>query len=92
MGCHAAGRIEKDLIDIAPSLRFRRVIFLDDRVSRGVEVLRGMTVRRTVAAADIAAGAAPQMHPLSTSPTMNSTRFRAHDILRSLRAGGENRW
>src|ERR1700687_2443623 len=57
-------QIEQYLIDITPAPSFRRVVTLDDRMARGVEMLGGVLVGRIVAAADVAAAAAdPQMQP-----------------------------
>jgi hypothetical protein len=39
------GEIERDLIDVAPSPTFRRVVAFDDRMLGGVEVLGSVTVR-----------------------------------------------
>src|ERR1700687_2342668 len=57
-------QIEQYLIDITPAPSFRRVVTLDDRMARGVEMLGGVLVGRIVAAADMTAAAAnPQMQP-----------------------------
>src|SRR5581483_9883490 len=56
--------VEERLVDIAPAPALRRVVALDDRVLRRVEMLGGVAVRRIVAAADMAAGPAQsEMHP-----------------------------
>jgi len=54
----AAGEIEKHLVDIAPSPILGRVIAFDDGMARRVKMLGGMSVRRVVATADMAAGPA----------------------------------
>src|SRR6187402_1692234 len=60
----AVAEIERHLVQVAPAPAFRRVVAFDDRVAGGVEMLGGMLVRGTVAAADMAAGPAePQMYP-----------------------------
>src|ERR1700712_2714110 len=60
----ALAKVERHFIHIAPAPALRRVIALDDRVARGVEVGGGVPVRRVIAATDVAAGPAePQMQP-----------------------------
>src|SRR5271157_433509 len=62
--CRTVGQIEPDLVDVAPAPTFRRIITLDDRVPGGAKMLRGMAVGRTVATADVPAGATePQVNP-----------------------------
>src|ERR1700730_4204594 len=62
-----SAKIHCNLVDIAPSPAFRRIVALDDRVAGLVKMLGGVTVRRAVAAADMAAGPAEaQMHPRRT--------------------------
>src|SRR6266550_3182676 len=56
--CCPIAEIDHYLVDVTPSPAFGWVIAFDDRVPRLVEVLRGMTVRRVVAATDMAAGPA----------------------------------
>ena len=55
----AVGEVEHDFVDIAPAPAFRRVVAFDERVAGGVEMLGGMLVRGTVAAADMAMRAWP---------------------------------
>src|SRR5262249_57026136 len=56
--------IERHLVDVAPPPALGRIVALDDRVMRLAIVRRGVTMRRVVAAADVAAAPAePQMHP-----------------------------
>jgi hypothetical protein len=50
--------IEHQFIDVAPSPSFGRVVAFDDRMARPLKVFCGVTVRRAVAAADMAAGPA----------------------------------
>src|ERR1700730_14593580 len=60
----ASAEVQNNLVDITPSPAFRRIVALDDRMAGLVKVLGCMTVRRAVAAADMAAGPAEaQMHP-----------------------------
>ena len=60
----ALAEVQKNLVDIAPSPAFRRIVALDDRMAGLVKVLGGMTIGRAVAAADMAASPAQaQMHP-----------------------------
>src|ERR1700730_2966669 len=60
----AVGKIEHDLVDVAPAPAFRRIIAFDHRMAGGVEMFGGVTVGRAVAAAHVPAGAAqPQVHP-----------------------------
>src|SRR5580704_11742885 len=60
----AVGKVEHQLVDVAPTPALGRVISLDDRVPGGVEVRRRVTVGGRVAAADMPAGAAdPKVHP-----------------------------
>jgi hypothetical protein len=51
----AVGEIEKDLVHIAPSPSFRRIVAFDDRVSGRMEMFGGVTIRRVVATADVTA-------------------------------------
>src|SRR5579862_1723925 len=61
---HPVGQVEPSLIHVAPTPTFRRVIALDDRMASAVEMLRGVPVRRVVAATNVTTAAAePQMHP-----------------------------
>src|ERR1700722_12563463 len=61
---HAVGKIEHRFVDVTPAPSLRRIVALDDRVLGGVIMLGRVTVRRLVATAHMAAGAAdPQMHP-----------------------------
>ena len=39
---HVFTQVDEDLIDVAPSPTFRRIITLDDRVAGGAEVLGGV--------------------------------------------------
>src|SRR5690348_1642326 len=55
---------QEDFVHVAPAPVFARFERLDDGVVRGVKVLGGVLVLRTVAAADVpAAEAEPQVHP-----------------------------
>src|SRR5882757_1245748 len=64
MRCHPVGKIQHDLVHIAPPPAFRGIIAFDDRMAGGVEMLGRMLVLRIVAAADMAAAPAePQMNP-----------------------------
>ena len=77
----AIAEIEDDLVDVAPAPAFRRIVALDDRMAGRVEVLGGVTVRRAVAAADVAAGPAEaQMHPRRTDlqALLAAERARRH--------------
>jgi hypothetical protein len=49
------GEVEKDLIDIAPSPSFWRIVAFDDRVSGRMEMFGGVAIRRAVATADVTA-------------------------------------
>src|SRR6267143_4447328 len=61
-------KIEQHFIDIAPAPAFGRIIALDDRMRRGVEVLGRVLVGGIVATADVTAAAAdPQMQPLAAA-------------------------
>src|SRR5688500_14125975 len=60
----ALGRLDVDLIHVAPHPVLSRLERLHDRVSLSVEMLRGMRVWRRVATADVtAAHAEPQVNP-----------------------------
>src|SRR4051812_5999222 len=62
--CDAVGQIQHHLVDKAPAPAFRRVIPFDNGMSGGMKVPGRMTVRRTVATADMSASAAqPQVDP-----------------------------
>jgi len=61
---HPVGKVEIDLVDIAPAPALGRVIAFDDRMRCFVEVLGCMAIWGIVAAADMAAGATDaQMDP-----------------------------
>jgi hypothetical protein len=63
----AVGEVEKDLIDIAPSPPFWRIVAFDDRVSGCMKMLSGVAIRRVVATADVTAcPTQSQMYPLRT--------------------------
>jgi hypothetical protein len=51
----AVGEVQKDLIDIAPSPSFRRIVAFDDRVSGRVEMFGSVAIRRVITTADVAA-------------------------------------
>ena len=55
---HAVRKIEHRLVDIAPAPALRRIIALDDRMARGLEMPGRVLVRGLVAASDVAACAA----------------------------------
>ena len=76
----AVRQIEHHLVDVAPAPAFRRIVALDDRMAGGVEMLGRVLVRRIVAAADMAAGAAePQMHPCAALQAfLAAERARRH--------------
>src|SRR5262249_17776325 len=58
------GKIEHDLVHVAPPPTFRRIVALDDRVAGGMEMLGCVPVRRIVTATDVAARPAKaQMNP-----------------------------
>ena len=42
---HPAGEIEHELVDIAPTPTLRRIVAFDDRMMRGMKMLRRVTVR-----------------------------------------------
>src|SRR5215471_3316978 len=61
-------KVHDNLVDIAPSPAFGRVVALDDRMAGLVKVLGCVSVRRAVAAADMATcPAEAQMHPGGTA-------------------------
>jgi len=63
----AVAEVEHNLVDIAPSPALWWVIAFDDRMAGLAVVLCGVTVRRVVAAADMAAGPTQaQMQPSGT--------------------------
>src|ERR1700752_209657 len=51
----ALAKVQEDLVDVAPSPAFRRIVALDDRMMRRVKVPCGVAVGRLVAAADMSA-------------------------------------
>src|SRR5207253_5172211 len=60
----AIAEIERHLVDVVPSPTFGWFVAFDQRMTGRVEVLGGVTVRRAVAAADVAARPAePEVHP-----------------------------
>lgn len=78
--CRSTGQVNLNLVDIAPSPTFRRIIALDDRMGCGVKMFGRMFVRRVVATADMpAASAQPEMHP----PTAACEAFRTAQRLGS---------
>ncbi len=58
VGRHAVRKIQENLVDITPPPTLRRVIALDDWMSRRSKMLGGVLVGGTVTAADVPAGAA----------------------------------
>ncbi len=63
----AAAKVQNNLVDIAPSPPFRRIVAFDDGMAGLAKMLGGVTVWRAVAAADMAARPAEaQMHPSRT--------------------------
>ena len=59
-----ARKVDFNIIDIAPTPPLRRVVALDDGVTRRFEVFSGMTMGGLIAAADVPTIATePQMHP-----------------------------
>src|ERR1700694_4207354 len=76
-----AGWIEVDLVRVAPAPILARLERPDDRVVHAVEMGGGVSVRRAVTAAHMAAGhAQPQVHP--TSPDLEA-------VLAAVGAGGD---
>jgi hypothetical protein len=62
--CGVAVQIELDLINVAPTPAFRRVVTFDDRMSGGVKMLRGVLSGGLIAAANVTAMSTdPQMDP-----------------------------
>ena len=62
--CLAAGKVERHLIDVAPSPTLGRIVALDDRVPGRMKMLGRVAIRRVVATSDMSAGAADsQMNP-----------------------------
>jgi hypothetical protein len=58
-------KVNGHIVDVTIPPTLRRIVPFDYRVMSCMEVLSGMSIRRIVAAADMAAGAAEaQMHPL----------------------------
>src|ERR1700693_2213901 len=58
LGRRPVGQVEEDFVHVAPAPALGRVVALDDRVAGGAEMLGGVAIGRTVAAADVAAGPA----------------------------------
>src|SRR3981189_1697566 len=76
-------QIKQHFIDIAPAPAFRRIIAFDHGMAGGVEMRGRMLVRRIIAAADMAAGAAdPQMQPLASAfqALLATARARGHRL------------
>src|ERR1700682_5614867 len=68
MRCLPVRQIEQDFIDITPAPTLRRIIALDDRMSRSVEMFCRVLVGGIVTAADVTAAAADaQMQPLTAA-------------------------
>jgi hypothetical protein len=63
-----AVQIDLDLINIAPTPTFRRIVALNDRMSGGVKMLRRVLPGGLIAAANVPAlPTDPQMHPWASS-------------------------
>jgi hypothetical protein len=76
--CWLASEINLDIVDEAPAPAFRRIVSLNDRMPGGVEVVPGVTMGRTVAAADMAAGSAQaEVNPLGADGQALGTAPRA---------------
>ena len=61
-------QIDPDLVDIAPSPAFRRIVAFDDRMSGGVKMLPRVLPGGIIAAADVTAVPADsQMHPWASA-------------------------
>ena len=72
-------QVEIDLINIAPTPTFGRIIAFDDRVRCRLEMLGSMPIWRIVAATDMPARSAqPKMHPPGS---------RLQALLATVRAG-----
>src|SRR5665213_2285910 len=52
------GEIDEGLLHVAPAPAFRRIVTLDDGMAGSMKMLGGVSVRRVIAAADMAAGSA----------------------------------
>src|SRR5690349_599871 len=58
------GQVDYLVVDITPAPSLRRIVAFDDRVARRMEMRGGVAMRRIIATADVAAGAAEtQVHP-----------------------------
>src|SRR3954449_5176289 len=76
-------QVEQHFVDIAPAPAFRRIVAFDHRMGGGMEMRGRVLVRRIVAAADMAAGAAdPQMQPLASAfqAFLATERARRHRL------------
>src|SRR5206468_214581 len=79
----AVRQVEQHFVDIAPAPAFRWIVALDHGMAGGMKVRGRMLVRRIVAAADMAAGAAdPQMQPLASAfqALLAPERARGHRL------------
>ncbi len=64
VGRRTVGEVEHNLVDVAPAPAFRRIVALDDRVARGVEVRPCVPIGRIVAATNVTASPAEaQVNP-----------------------------
>jgi hypothetical protein len=78
--CWLASEINLDIVDEAPAPApaFRRIVSLNDRMPGGVEVVPGVTMGRTVTAADMAVGPAQaEVNPLGADGQALGTAPRA---------------
>ena len=63
-----AVQIDPDLVDIAPSPAFRRIVAFDNRMSGGVKMLPRVLPGGIIAAANVTAVPTdPQMHPWASA-------------------------
>lgn len=63
------GKVDFNVIDVAPAPALWRVIAFDNGMTAGFKVSAGVTVRGLIATTDMAALAAePQVHPTRSDP------------------------
>jgi hypothetical protein len=69
VGSRTVGEVEHNLVDVAPAPAFGRIVALNDRVARGVEVRTCVPIWRIVAAANVTASSAEsQVNPRGAGP------------------------